>query len=150
MDINEALEDVTFLFLDTAPVIYFVEQHPVYFSIVNTIFDRIDQGGITAVTSPITLAECLIIPYKTGALHLQQNFLELVTTAQHTLFFPIDADMAKKAARLRAEYNLTLSDAFQIAAALETGCQAFLTNDLTLKRITALSVLVLNELTVGL
>lgn len=148
MNLNEAFQDVTFLFLDTAPVIYFVEQHPAYFPIVNTIFDRIDRGEITAVTSLITLAECLVIPYKTEAVQLQQTFWELITTAQHTLFFPTDADMAKRAARLRAEYNLTLSDAFQIAAALETGCQTFLTNDIALKRITEISILVLNEFTI--
>jgi predicted nucleic acid-binding protein len=39
-----------------------------------------------------------------------------------------------------------LTDALQIAVALEAGCEAFLTNDRTLKRVTELRVLVLDEL----
>jgi len=49
-------------------------------------------------------------------------------------------------AELRARHNLRTPDALQIAAALVTGCQAFLTNDGSLKRVTDLSVLVLDEL----
>ena len=50
------------------------------------------------------------------------------------------------AAGFRARYHLLLPDALQIAVALEAGCEAFLTNDLTLKRVTDLRVLVLDEL----
>lgn len=53
---------------------------------------------------------------------------------------------AERAAELRAHYNLTLTDAFQIAAALTAGCDAFPTNDAALKRVTELTVLVLDEL----
>jgi predicted nucleic acid-binding protein len=34
----------------------------------------------------------------------------------------------------------------QVAAALNVGCQAFLTNDMTLKRVIELRVLILDEL----
>jgi predicted nucleic acid-binding protein len=47
---------------------------------------------------------------------------------------------------LRARYNLRTPDALQISAALETSCQAFLTNDTQLKRVTELRMLILDEL----
>jgi predicted nucleic acid-binding protein len=47
---------------------------------------------------------------------------------------------------LRAHYNLRTPDALQVATALEFGCQAFLTNDEQLQRVTDLRVLVLKEL----
>ena len=50
------------VFLDTAPIIYFVEKHPEYFAAANEVFRLIDAGRIGAVTSPITLAECLVHP----------------------------------------------------------------------------------------
>jgi predicted nucleic acid-binding protein len=53
---------------------------------------------------------------------------------------------AERAADLRARYRLLTPDALQIAVALEAGCEAFLTNDLMLKRVTELRVLVLDEL----
>jgi predicted nucleic acid-binding protein len=44
------------------------------------------------------------------------------------------------------EIILTLTDALQVAAALNAGCGTFLTNDVTLKRVTELRVLLLDEL----
>lgn len=41
---------------------------------------------------------------------------------------------------------MQLPDALQVAVALERGCEAFLTNDRRLARVTELRVLVLDEL----
>ena len=60
----------------------------------------------------------------------------------------LDARMAEIAADLRARYRLRTPDALQIAAALVTGCEAFLTNDAALRRVTDLQVLVLDELAI--
>lgn len=62
------------------------------------------------------------------------------------IYFAVDTVMAKRAAALRAYYNLRTPDALQLAAALEAGCQAFLTNYIPLKRVTELRVLILDEL----
>ena len=64
----------------------------------------------------------------------------------NTTFVPINnPNIAINAAQIRARYNLELPDALQIAVALNAKCEAFLTNDLTFKRITELRVLVLND-----
>lgn len=63
---DSALQNITHLFLDTAPVIYYLEKNPQYFDTVEFVFDQIDNGSITAVTSPVTLAECLVVPYRVG------------------------------------------------------------------------------------
>ena len=57
----------------------------------------------------------------------------------------INETIAIEAAQIRSRYNLQLPDALQIAVALNAKCEAFLTNDLTFKRITELRVLVLND-----
>ena len=59
---------------------------------------------------------------------------------------PVTFEIADKAAQLRAQYNLRTPDALHIASAIESGCQALLTNDLGIKRVTELRVLVLDEL----
>jgi predicted nucleic acid-binding protein len=61
------------------------------------------------------------------------------------MFFPIDEVVADKAAELRARYNLTLTDAFQLAVAIRAECDAFLTNDSDLKRVKEIPVIVLSE-----
>lgn len=53
--------------LDTAPVIYYVEKHPTYLELVTPVFNRIDAALLTAITSPVTLAECLVAPYRLGS-----------------------------------------------------------------------------------
>ena len=66
MKVADALRGVSRIFLDTAPVIYFVERAPLHFDRVGPVFDLIDVGSVAAVTSPITLAECLVVPCRLG------------------------------------------------------------------------------------
>jgi predicted nucleic acid-binding protein len=146
MKITECLHTVTKLFLDTAPVVYYVEEDTRYLALVDLVFDRLDTGALVAVTSPVTLAECLVIPYRKNQPELQQAFSDLIVNGANILFASIDHETGKRAAELRAHYNLSLTDAFQIAVALQSGCDAFLTNDATLKRVTELGVIVLEEM----
>ncbi|MDQ1326876.1 MAG: hypothetical protein QG641_156 [Candidatus Poribacteria bacterium] len=138
--------NITHIFLDTSPLIYYVEENPSYFLIVKTIFDYIDNGSLIAVTSPVTLAECLVGVYRSGLFQYKEDFLELIVYGSNVIFMPIDSEQAQQAGELRAKYNLTLTDAFQIATALSAGCEVFLTNDITLKRVTELNVLILDEI----
>jgi predicted nucleic acid-binding protein len=146
MNIAEAVQNVARLFLDTAPVIYYVEKNPHYLALVKIVFDHIDDGSLNAVTSPVTLAECLVVPYRLGLVQLQQDFFDLIVHGRNTVFEPIDHRSAQHAAELRARYNLALPDALQVAVALGAGCDALLTNDGDLKRVTELRVLILDEL----
>lgn len=58
----------------------------------------------------------------------------------------IDDTTASSAASLRARYQLKTPDALDVATAIEMGCDAFLTNDAGIKRVTELHVLILNEI----
>lgn len=146
MNITNRLQGVRRLFLDTAPVIYFVEQHPQYFPLVREVFEQLRNTPLIGLVSPITLAECLVQPYRLGQTELQQEFIELMTDNNNIEFMPFAKEtLAIDTAQIRARYNLQLPDAFQIAVALAAGCDAFLTNDITFKRITELQVLVLND-----
>jgi predicted nucleic acid-binding protein len=146
MKIADALRGMTRLFLDTAPVIYFVERNPNYAALVDEIFDRIDAGTITAATSPITLAECLVVPMRKKLVAAEQDFTDLIVSGANVTFMGIDSTIARQAAQFRAHHNLKLADAFQGAVAFAAGCNALLTNDLDLKRIRGINVLVLDEL----
>ena len=145
MSIAEHLQGVSKLFLDTAPVIYFVERNPQYLPYVRVVFEHVRDRLLTAVTSPVTLAECLVRPYRLGQTELQQEFIDLMTGIEGIEFVRIDQTLALQAAQIRARYNLQLPDAFQIAVALAAGCEAFLTNDVIFRRVTELQVLVLDD-----
>ncbi len=144
MNIEYRLRGVKRLFLDTAPLIYYVEENRRYLPLVDVIFDRIFEEQLIGITSPISLAECLARPYRLGQTQLQQNYFNLIT-ATNLVFTLIDQNMARQAAEFRSRYNLELPDAFQIAVAVATNCEAFLTNDAMLRRITEIQVLVLDD-----
>ncbi len=147
MTITDAFDGVSRLFLDTAPVIYFVERNLAYVDIVDAAFRYIDQSLLEAVASPVTLAECLIYPIRQQDIASQQNFIDLITAGNNTEFVVIDQDMARRAAELRARYNLLLPDAFQAAVAIVSGCDALLTNDRGFQRVGELKILLLDDLT---
>jgi len=144
MRISDALEGISRLFLDTAPVIYFVERNPQFVDFVDPIFERLEVD-ITAVASPITLSECLVGPIRLGLVDLEQAFVD-VLQQDEVIFVEIDAAIGREAARIRVRYNLQLPDALQVAAAKKAGCEAFLTNDQALKRVTELRILLVGEL----
>ncbi len=94
----------------------------------------------------MTLAECIVHPYRLNDAKATQAFFDLIAGGNNTLFIPIEQNISTKSAELRARYNLSLPDAFQVAVALTANCDAFLTNDATLKRVTEFNVLVLDEI----
>jgi predicted nucleic acid-binding protein len=146
MKLKDALSDRQRIFFDTAPVIYFVERHPQYFPVVEPIFQQLDAGAFVAVTSPITLSECLMHPIRDGMTQLQEAFETVITFGQNTSFVVTDVVVSRRAAELRVRYGCRLPDALQIATALVAGCDGFLTNDLRLKQVTELNVLAVQEL----
>lgn len=101
MKVDDALDGVTRLFLDTAPVIYYVEANPRYVASTNAVFERIDNGTLLAVTSPVTLAECLIAPYRANLPHVSEAFLDLIIHGNNTAFVPIGREAAQYAAEVR-------------------------------------------------
>jgi hypothetical protein len=79
MKLNDALQNVATLYLDTAPVIYYVEGIATYLTVIDAIFQQIEVGRLSAIASPVTLSECLVIPLRLNDLVMQQKFVALLT-----------------------------------------------------------------------
>lgn len=146
MHLHDALQGITVLGFDTAPLIYLVERHPAYVDIMREVVRRIDTGAIAGYSSVVTLTEVLTLPKRLGNTVVERAYRDVLLHSRHFTLRSIDEAMAEQAAALRAQYTLRTPDALQIATALHTGCQGFLTNDIALKRVSSLRVLVLNEL----
>ncbi|MDQ7051521.1 MAG: hypothetical protein Q9P14_00945 [candidate division KSB1 bacterium] len=63
MKLSKALKGEKTLGFDTAPIIYFIEAHPQYDTLVAAIFQKIADQSILGLTSVITLAEVLVQPF---------------------------------------------------------------------------------------
>jgi predicted nucleic acid-binding protein len=144
--LNEALAGVTALGFDTSPFIYYIERHPRFLDVKREVIRRVDAGNMRGYTSVVTLVEVLTQPKRLGNTIIEREYRNLLLHSRHFELISIDATIAEHASRLRSSYGLRTPDALQIAAALHLGCQGFLTNDPTLKRVADLKVLVLDEL----
>ncbi|HEV2122779.1 MAG TPA: type II toxin-antitoxin system VapC family toxin [Chloroflexota bacterium] len=144
--LDSALSGVSSLGIETSPFIYFIERHPAYVSLLREVFRRMDVGIIAGFSSVITLTEVITKPKQEGNNAIAVVYRNLLLHSRHFTLVPIDATVAEHAADLRAHYRLRTPDALQVATAITAGCQAFLTNDHALRRITGIKVLVLAEL----
>ena len=145
MRLIDVLGDSTLVFLDTSPVIYFTDANPSYLPITESFFELLDSGDVMAATSPITLAECLVVPLRSNDIQGVNLYTDLLTNNPHINFMHTNKDIARKSAELRAKYMLKLPDALQLATALNAQCDVFLTNDARLKRVNDLQVVVLDD-----
>ena len=146
MKLEYALAAVLRLGLDSSPIIYLIEAHPRYDALVTAVFRRITAGELTGFTSAISLTEVLVHPLSRGDLGLAARYRQVLGSGGQVRMVPADESVAERAAELRARYRLRTPDALQIATALLSGCEAFLTNDLGLRRVAELRIPVLDDL----
>jgi predicted nucleic acid-binding protein len=146
MTLDDALAGVTRLGIDSPAFIYFIEAHPRYGPIVAAVFRLIAAGRLHSITSAVTPAEVLVHPLRTGDRSLVRAYRSLLFGSDAMQTVPIGPGIGERAAGLRARYRLRTPDALQLAASLAHGCEAFLTNDRALSRVTDLRIVVLDEL----
>lgn len=131
--------------LDTAPFIYFIEDVALYGDLLEPVFDRLENHGLRAVTSTVTLAEILTKPLADKNFGLVDEIKFTLKTFSTLSMVAIDEKLAEAAALIRARYRFRLPDALQIAAAIDGDATLFVTNDGRLKKIDTIEVLVLDD-----
>jgi predicted nucleic acid-binding protein len=132
--------------LDTAPFIYFIEEHPEFVPIVAPVFEDVAAGRREVATSGLTVLEVLVVPYRAGNLALAERYEALLTRSRGVRLVEIGRGELRMAAQLRAVHpSVRTPDALQLAAALSAGCSAFVTNDRDLPALPGLRILKLRD-----
>ena len=145
MEWLEALRG-TVVALDTAPLIYLIEEHPTYLPLVRPFFEAADREEFRVVTSTLTLTEVLVHPMRRGDHELAEQYRRILIHTNAVAILSVSEPIAEQAAQLRARYNLRTPDAIQLATALHSGATSFLTNDSGFPQLASLHVLVLGQL----
>lgn len=146
MTLADELARINSIFIDTAPIIYYIEAHPEFGPPAKEVVTAFQEGNLTAYSSVITLTEVLPKPIESGDEKLARKFADFLKHGKHLTMIEISEGIAEAAGKLRGRYPvLKTADALQIAAALEIGSEAFLTNDMKLKQIKELTVMVLKD-----
>ncbi len=130
--------------IDTAPLIYYVEENLTYLPTLDPFFSALAQHRFQIVTSMISLVETLVHPLRTDDAILAKQYRALLLTTDGLTTLPITPAIADYAAQLRASFAVRTPDAIQLAAAVQAGATVFLTNDARLQRVSTLTVIVLD------
>jgi len=132
--------------LDTPIFIYFLENNGRYGELALIAFDGIEEGKWEGVTSTITLMEITVRPWQLAREAAAREYEAILVQFPNLSIVDVDRNVARAAAQLRAKYNISPSDALQVAACLSFGAKAFLTNDRRLSKLQELiEVIVLDD-----
>jgi predicted nucleic acid-binding protein len=133
------------VYLDTNPIIYSVERHPVYWPLLQPLWQAAKGKTIEIVSSDLTLMETLVGPLKAGDMALANTYEQLFQQAQ-THLLPITQPILREAAQLRATTKLRTPDALHAATAQHAGCVLFVTNDAGFRGVAGLPLVILDDL----
>lgn len=134
------------VFIDTAPIIYYLENSSVYLDPIKRFFTKCIDEKIQLVTSAITIEEYLVFPYSNGKMEFADNFKRFVSYMNIEIV-NIDSEVADQGAKIRGQYkNFKAMDALQIAAAIVSGCDMFFTNDGQLRQEKELPCMTMEDL----
>jgi predicted nucleic acid-binding protein len=122
------------LYLDSAPIIYFIEGSARLRESMRARLAGTRNGLDIAVVSHLGRLECRVKPLREGNRPVMERYdrffeadgIELVDT---------DASVWETATEIRARHGLRVPDALHIACAIVHRCDRFLTNDHRLDRI---------------
>ena len=131
---------------DTAPIVYFIEEHEAFGRIADEIFKTIkDDFSHYSFSSVITVTEVLTQPLRRSRRDIYEKYRKFLLNSSNFVVYSIDPIIAEKAAELRALYGIKTPDAIQLAVGIENNGTLFVTNDRALKRVNEINVLVLKD-----
>jgi predicted nucleic acid-binding protein len=147
--LRRAVEKHRVISLDTAPLIYFIEDVAPYADLVEPVFGLLENHSLRAVTSAVTIAEILTKPFADKNFALADEIKFALKSFSALTVASVDEKLAEAAALVRARYAIRLPDAVQVAAAIQGEATLFLTNDKRAKKVDEVEVLVLSDFLQG-
>ncbi len=140
------INDNQVVFLDSAPIIYYIEDHPEYAPLMEEVMRSFQEKRIILMTSVISLTEVLIKPLQSNRIDLALTFKRFLKKTPNLFLIHIDDEISEEAAAIRAQYSfIRTMDAFQLATAVVKRASVFLTNDRKLRQVQRIPVIILND-----
>jgi predicted nucleic acid-binding protein len=137
LDFSDLPQDALLL-VDSAPIIYVLEDHPRLAPRFRPLFETHAAGRLRFAITIITIAEVLTGPLKAGDDALARRYRAILESWR---VIALDVDIAENAARLRSSLRLGLADAVQAASALAINAAALVTHDRDFSRVRSLRIL---------
>ncbi|MEK7793553.1 MAG: PIN domain-containing protein [Candidatus Hydrogenedentota bacterium] len=136
------------VYLDSNVFIYALEGAAPWARIARELFLQMEAHEFAAVSSELSLAECIVGPLRLGQADGVVTYERALTSRPGFSIMPVDRTVIREAARLRSEIPaLRLPDAIHAATAKLSGCDFFVTNDKHLGALPSVRVILMSEST---
>ena len=130
------------VYSDSVILIYYFEGAPSFKVRASARLGALWTAGDTLAVSDLVRLECRMLPIRLGDAVRLVDYDNLFSQPQVTLV-PITSVVFDRATMIRAKYNFKTTDSLHLAAAVEAGCDRFLTNDARLSAFTDITVEIL-------
>lgn len=131
------------VFLDSNIVIYLIERTPNQGLAAANYVQSIISQGLRLIVSDLVRMECRVRPLRLNDCITLSAF-DGYFNSEEIDIVPITTAVCDRAAGIRAQYRFSPMDSLHLAAAVEHGCQRFLTHDLRLQSFSDISIEVLS------
>ena len=132
------LPNPALVLLDSAPLIYWIEDHRELADRFEPFFAAHAEGRIQIAVASVTVIEVLTGPLRAKDEALTGRYRSALSKWR---LVPLDFEIAEQAARLRATLRLKLADAIQAASAIAAGADALVSHDRDFSRLKGLRVI---------
>ena len=146
MTLADALQGSRRAVLDTMVLIYYFEDCPVYGDRAESVIRTAARQVFEAIITPVTAAELLVKPVQSERPDIADGYRTAMAHLDNTSRCSLSWDTGCMAGALRARYGLPMPDMLQVAAALESGSCALITNDKALRRVDEVPIVLLDDL----
>lgn len=144
--IERQLAAHTVIGLDTSVFIYHLEAHPDYLPLTKIILQGVQSGQWQAVASTVMIMELTVHPWRINRPDIARQYEVILANFPNLRLVEVNRDVARRAAQLRANYNIRPADALQVATTIVNQATVWVSNDKKLKRLARiLDVIILNE-----
>lgn len=139
------MTDFKRIFIDTNPFIYLLDTENEYTKQMEFIMDKLTEDDCFVFTSPVTVAEYMVHPYKENCLEKIKLFLSFIEEA-NIIIININTEIAALSSLIRAKYTTFKGmDSLQLAAAKYSQCDMILTNDKQLCQYKEIHCMMIDE-----
>ena len=131
--------------IDTNFWIYHLEGHPQYSPLTEQFLTYSLNKNITLIISSLTIVEAFVLPLKHQDSNLIHQYCQLFNLPNISTV-SLDTTIAFLASQLRATYSISTPDSIHLATAIHSGGQFFVSNDLSLSRVSQIKVISFSSL----
>lgn len=136
----EALRDSGVVHVDACVLGLHLTADPRYVPLTRVLLNGLASGDFDGQTSALSLYQLLVEPFRHGK-ELEAETIEACLNALPGLrVIPVTPIIARQAAQVRAQVGGSVERATQIATALATDAEVFVTQRSTLRRIAGMGV----------